>query len=143
MIKKIILFLGIASTMFFAGCYSKNITKTTKPNVSLTNTYFKALNLNGHKVEVIEKEAHIKFAEKGTLNGNLGCNAFFGSFKVNDKNISFENIGSTKMMCSNIKTEDEFIKVLQNTKTYEIKGEILSFFDEKGDEISSFKAIFF
>ena len=47
------------------------------------------------------------------------------------------------MMCPNMKTEDAFANVLQNTKTYEIKGETLNFFDEKGQKISTFEAVYF
>jgi putative lipoprotein len=143
MINKLILSASIAVSTLFVGCTTPNNNHAIKPNVSLTNTYFKALSLNGAKAEVFEREAHIKFEEKGVMNGYLGCNGFFGSFKTQDKNISFENVGSTKMMCPNMKTEDAFANVLQNTKTYEIKGETLNFFDEKGQKISTFEAVYF
>ena len=143
MINKLILSTSIAASVFFLGCTTPNTNEATKPNVSLTNTYFKALTLNGSKAEVFEREAHIKFEEKDVITGYLGCNSFFGSFTTQDKNISFENVGSTKMMCPNMKTEDAFANVLQNTKTYEIKGETLNFFDEKGQKISTFEAVYF
>lgn len=143
MINKLILSTSIATFVLFTGCTTPNTNETIKSDVPLTNTYFKALNLNGNKAEVFEREAHIKFEEKGAMSGYLGCNSFFGSFKTQDKNINFENIGSTKMMCPNMKTEDAFANVLQNTKTYEIKGETLNLFDEKGEKISTFQAVNF
>ena len=141
--NKLILSTSIAASVFFLGCTTPNTNETIKPNVSLTNTYFKALSLNGAKAEVFGKEAYIRFDTKDSITGNLGCNSFFGSFTTQDKNISFENVGSTKMMCPNMKTEDAFANVLQNTKTYEIKGETLNFFDEKGQKISTFEAVYF
>ena len=141
--NKLILSTSIAASVFFLGCTTPNTNETIKPNVSLTNTYFKALSLNGAKAEVFEKEAYIRFDTKDAITGYLGCNGFFGSFTTQDKNISFENVGSTKMMCPNMKTEDAFANVLQNTKTYEIKGETLNFFDEKGQKISTFEAVYF
>ena len=141
--NKLILSTSIAASVFFLGCTTPNTNETIKPNVSLTNTYFKALSLNGAKVEVFEKEAYIRFDTKDAITGYLGCNSFFGSFTTQDKNISFENVGSTKMMCPNMKTEDAFVNALQNTKTYEIKGETLNFFDEKGQKISTFEAVYF
>ncbi|MFA7084088.1 MAG: META domain-containing protein [Arcobacteraceae bacterium] len=143
MINKVILSVSIAAALFFVGCSTTNVKQTAKADVTLTNTYFKAVSLNGKKAEVFEKEPFIKFEAKGSVIGNLGCNSFFGSFKKQNKNISFENIGSTKMMCPNIKTEDAFAKVLQNVKTYEIRGESLTFFNEKDEEIATFKAIYF
>ena len=141
--NKLILSTSIAASVFFLGCTTPNTNETIKPNVSLTNTYFKALSLNGAKAEVFEKEAYIRFDTKDAITGYLGCNSFFGSFTTQDKNISFENVGSTKMMCPNMKTEDAFVNALQNTKTYEIKGETLNFFDEKGQKISTFEAVYF
>lgn len=141
--NKLILSTSIAASVFFLGCTTPNTNETIKPNVSLTNTYFKALSLNGAKAEVFGKEAYIRFDTKDSITGYLGCNSFFGSFTTQDKNISFENVGSTKMMCPNMKTEDAFANVLQNTKTYEIKGETLNFFDEKGQKISTFEAVYF
>ena len=141
--NKLILSTSIAASVFFLGCTTPNNNHVIKPNVSLTNTYFKALSLNGAKAEVFGKEAYIRFDTKDSITGYLGCNSFFGSFTTQDKNISFENVGSTKMMCPNMKTEDAFANVLQNTKTYEIKGETLNFFDEKGQKISTFEAVYF
>ncbi len=143
MINKLILSASIAVSTLFVGCTTPNNNHVIKPNVSLTNTYFKALSLNGAKAEVFEKEAYIRFDTKDAITGYLGCNSFFGSFTTQDKNISFENVGSTKMMCPNMKTEDAFVNALQNTKTYEIKGETLNFFDEKGQKISTFEAVYF
>lgn len=47
------------------------------------------------------------------------------------------------MMCHAIKTEDEFSKVLQNTKTYEIKEESLILFDKDKKEIAKFNVVYF
>lgn len=143
MINKFIFSVAIVTSLFFAGCSTTTISETAKPDVSLTNTYFKALSLNSKEAEVFDREPYIQFQTEGTLRGNLGCNSFFGSFTTEDKNISFLNIGSTKMMCPNIKTEDAFVEVLQKTKTYEIKGESLTFFNLNGEEIAVFKAIYF
>lgn len=143
--KNKIIFLGLLfSAVFFTACSTKTVeNNSTKPNVSFTNTYFKALSLNGKEIEVFDREPHIKFQEDGKVFGNLGCNRFFGSFTKENNSINFQGVASTKMMCPNIKTEDAFSKVLQNTKTYEIKEENMIFFDENKKEIAKFKAIFF
>lgn len=133
-------------TLLFTACAVKN-SENKKPNVTLTNTYFKAIVLNNKKVEVFQKEPFLKLEAKSKTDaqvvGALGCNNFFGTAKIKEEKISFNNLGSTKMMCPNIKTEDRFSKVLQNTRSYKIKGETLRFFDENKNEIAKFKAVYF
>ncbi|MDY0232647.1 MAG: META domain-containing protein [Sulfurimonas sp.] len=143
MIKKTILPLTFIATLFFTACATNTAKNSTKADVSLTNTYFKVLSLNHNEVEVFEREPYIQFKADGSVKGHLGCNNFFGSYKIEDKNIAFENIASTKMMCPNIKTEDAFTNVLQSVKTYEIKGETMIFSNTNGEEISVLKAIYF
>lgn len=145
MIKNInLLVLGFLSLFFVACSSNTNVQKEQlKPNVSLTNTYWKAISFFDKEVKVFRKEAHIKFQKDGRVIGNLGCNNFFGQFNQNDENIEFSKVASTKMMCPNIKTEDAFAKVLSGVKTFKIKGESMSFFDKENKEIASFKAVYF
>ena len=141
--NKFKLSVAIASALFFTACANNTLPREDKPDVSLTNTYWKAMVFYDTKVQVVRKEAHIKFDTNSRVHGVLGCNNFFGSFKKEDTNISFQHIGSTRMLCQNMKTEDTFSKVLKETKTYQIKGEVLYFFDKKGTTISTFNAVYF
>lgn len=143
---KYLLLITSLFALFFVACSSANIqkdTKNQKPNASLESTYWKAISLYDTEVKTIRKEAYIKFDKNGSINGVLGCNNFFGSFKINEDNITFSKIGSTRMMCQDMQTEANFSKVLQNTKKYKIKGETLNFFDDKDKKISTFKAVYF
>lgn len=143
MINKFTVGATLASTLFFTACSDESFLQTNKPDVSLTNTYWKAIVFYDKKVPVITKEVHIKFDKKLRINGVLGCNNFFGSYTKEDKHLSFSQIGSTRMMCQNIKTEDTFSKVLQETKKYKIEGKTLYLFDKNAKEISTFQAIYF
>lgn len=146
MLRKSMVFITLLLALFFTACNSINIQKEenlSKTNTSLENTYWKAVSLYDKEVEVVKDEAHIKFDKNGSLNGSLGCNNFFGNFQTDENSIVFKRLASTKMMCQNMQVEDSFLKVLQNTKKYKIKGETLSFFDEKNNEISTFKAVYF
>lgn len=137
--KRSIVFLAGLISIFFTAC--SVITIENNSSTTLTNSYFKAIILNGKNVEVFDKEPHIKFQDDGKVLGALGCNNFFGTYKKDKNEISFQSIASTKMMCHAIKTEDEFSKVLQDTKTYEIKEENLILFDKDKKEIAKFKAV--
>ena len=146
MLKKSLLLIIALIALFFSACNSANIQKdekVQKANVSLTNTYWKVISLYGEKVQISRKEAHIRFDKNSSVNGSLGCNNFFGSFKTDNENITFGNIASTRMMCQDMKTEDKFSKVFQDIKIYKIKGETLNFFDDKNKKISTFKAVYF
>jgi len=145
MLKKSILLITSLLALSFIACSSTSIQKEeiNKPNATLENTYWKAISFYDTDVKTVAKEAHIKFNEKGSINGNLGCNNFFGTYKIENDTISFSKVGSTRMMCQDMSTEDSFSKVFQDAKKYEIKGETLNFFDDKNINISTFKAVYF
>ena len=144
MIKNIKFSVLVCLSLFFLACSSNtNVEKSQKPNVSLINNYWKVISLYGEKVKISRKEAHIRFEEAGSTNGSLGCNNFFGAYNIDKENITFKNVASTRMMCQNMKTEDSFSKVFQDTRKYKIKGETLIFFDGTNKEIAKFKVVYF
>ncbi len=77
--------------------------------------------------------------EKERVFGNLGCNNFFGAYKLNKNSLEIGQVGSTMMMCQNMQTEQDFAKVLQDVKTYKIDKNSLVFFDENSKEIAKFR----
>lgn len=139
------IFLAGIISLFFTACSVSTVqnNSSNKPMATLTNIYFKAITLNDKEVEASRKEAHIKFQDDGKVFGSLGCNNFFGTYKRDKNEIAFQSIASTKMMCQNINTEDNFTKVLQDTKTYEIKEDTLIFFNKDEKEIAKFNAVYF
>ena len=126
----------------FVACSNADIQKDTS-NASLENTYWKAMSFYDTDIKATNKEAYINFEKNASVNGSLGCNNFFGTFKIDEKNISFSKMGSTRMLCKDMKTEYYFSKVLHDTKKYEIKGKTLNFFNDKDKKISTFKAVYF
>lgn len=146
MLKKTILLITSLLALSFIACSNTNIQEievVSKPNISLQNTYWKAISLYDKDVKTLEKEANINFNKNGTIHGILGCNRFFGNFKINKDNIKFEKLATTRMMCQDMQTENSFLKVLQNTQKYKIKGKTLNFFDDENNNISTFKAVYF
>lgn len=68
--------------------------------------------------------------KEARIYGNAGCNSFFGtivtdSTQANLNSISFDNMGSTKMLCENMELEDEFLMTLGLVQTIEYNGEEL------------------
>lgn len=71
--------------------------------------------------------------------GYDGCNNFHGNFELlNDNIITFNSIGSTKMMCSNMDLPSSYITALVNTKTFKLERKNLFFYDINENEILRF-----
>lgn len=64
--------------------------------------------------------------EEGKINGNSGCNNFFGKLEISGPEIDIKEMGSTKMFCSDV-PEDEFFNALDKVSGYKIKGDLLEF----------------
>jgi len=59
----------------------------------------------------------LTFTSTSTFSGTTDCNSFFGSYTDDGHNITFNEIGSTKMACENSQ-ETEFLNSLKNVKEY-------------------------
>ncbi len=70
--------------------------------------------------------------------GYDGCNNFHGNFELLDNSITFQSIGSTKMMCSNMELPSSYMTALENTKTFKLENDNLFFYDISGNEILRF-----
>lgn len=136
---KTVLF-ALVSSLLFSACNTKNIEeKNIVEKVVLENNKFQALELNNITVKNGEKVAFISFESDSKIHGNLGCNNFFGSYKVNKNELTLGQVGSTMMMCQNMDTERNFLDVLQNTKTYKLENNILELYNQNGENIARFR----
>lgn len=65
------------------------------------------------------------------INGNTGCNQFGGEISFKDNTIKIGNLMMTKMFCvETAALEQSFLNALERTKSYQINGKELLFFDE-------------
>jgi len=73
-------------------------------------------------------EAGLTFSEDGTVTGNSGCNGMGGNYKVEDDQITFDQIVSTLMACDEPRMDQEEAvhKVLTDTATFKIDGNTLT-----------------
>ena len=119
--KKVFMFTCLAAIFF--GCCSQ---KSAKQNFDLYGKPLTLTELDGKSVTFDDENrtATITFnKEESRVNGNLGCNRFFGSFEINDNSLKFSKLGATKMMCINsMEIEAGFSAALNATDSYEIKG---------------------
>ncbi len=64
----------------------------------------------------------VLFAVDGSINGNGGCNSFFGSLEKTDDGIAVGELGSSRMACPEAIMDREmaFMQSLQNAVHFEL-----------------------
>ncbi len=94
---------------------------------SLTNTYWKLVELNGKPVGEAEdgkrKEMFILLATKDNrVSGNAGCNGFGGTFNLGPGafRLSFSQMMRTQMACDVLDLENSYLSVLEQADSYYI-----------------------
>ena len=118
--------------------------ESMKPDVSLTNTYWKLVELNGAAVAPGEgKELHMILKGEDQVAGYAGCNQFTGSMTVTGDGLSVGPIASTRRMCQDVmEQESAFLQALENAQRYSIAGEDLAIEDANGEVTLRFAAVY-
>ena len=118
--------------------------ETMKPDVTLTNTYWKLVELNGAAVLPGEdKELHMILRGDDQVGGYAGCNQFTGSVTVTGDGLSFGPIASTRRMCAQaMQQEDAFLQALENARRFAISGEDLVIENASGEVTMRFAAVY-
>lgn len=82
------------------------------------------------------------FGEGGQLSGNVGCNSLGGAYTVRGSQITFEQIVSTMMACSEplMQQEGAVFSMLSGTVTFKIEGSTLAIYDKGGTNALRFVA---
>lgn len=123
--------------------------KTTKKGVSkdqypLVGTQWMLAALEGEDIGTdFALRPFITFDTNGNIQGNLGCNSFFGSYKVNKKQkMTLEFTGASKRLCQQMGVERHFLKVLKrDIVRYKIIGNELFLFAEEDEEVMRFTGV--
>ena len=67
------------------------------------------------------------------INGDAGCNSYFGSYNVSNFELTFSGVGSTKKLCqpaSIMKSEQEFLSALDNVGSYRLNNNVLTLYSK-------------
>ncbi len=103
-------------------------------HASLTDTYWKLLELDGEAVTTPEgmREAHVILASsESRAHGFAGCNNFFGGYQFDGDTLTFSAMGSTMMACpQGMDTEQAFLSALGQTTRFTISGQFLQIYTE-------------
>jgi len=113
-----------------------------KVRMQLTQQTWQLTSITNEKVtDKLSQRVNIRFDAEGKVSGQAPCNRYFATWQQNDRQLSIEKVGATKMACSYLQQEQAFFAQLAKVDNYEIKQTILLL--KQGDEILlSFKAAF-
>jgi len=133
------IFLVVCCCWFLTACKSTEPVLVKKPAVPLTNTYWKLAQLNGVAVENNSAdEIYIQLTKENSFKGFAGCNLIWGFYKLNEPQLRFTNINRTKTMCTKYTSENQLIKVLENSEAYIINDTHLQLLKLDGTIVAIF-----
>ena len=76
------------------------------------------------------------------VNGNLGCNSFFGSYELSGENrIKFSQVGSTMMMCQAMEVESKMKQALEQADSYYVQDNTLTLNRARMAPLAKFVAV--
>lgn len=121
-------FVALCMTGLLTAVTSCKTSSNTASSLSALNGEWKITEVNGQNITASDKdnEAFIGFdVEKKSMYGSTSCNRIFGQLDADTKtgDISFGNVGCTRMMCPDMKTEEQVLKAVNETKAFELKGD--------------------
>ena len=77
------------------------------------------------------------FGTDGKLTGSGGCNNYTANYTASGSNLTIDSPSSTMMTCTEVvnQQESEYLYLLENSSTYNIKGSTLTIKDSTGQTI--------
>ncbi|MAO08238.1 MAG: hypothetical protein CL596_05960, partial [Alteromonas sp.] len=126
--KKFILIL--LTTVLFISCDETKKVIDAAGNVQLSGTY-NVVTVGGETVQ--NNNPYITFtALDKAINGNTGCNSFFGKYTLDLYALSFMDIASTEKACDQpiMDVENAFLQALRNTGSYQIQDGVLTLYSK-------------
>lgn len=132
-IKSGMLGAAIGLAAFLAGC--------AVTEVPLKETVWVPCSLDAGVQLSSDGRAWFSINNENRLTGNGGVNRIMGSVSAaEDGKLVFNPPATTRMAGPDLPYETAFLKVLQDTRTYQLSGETLQLFDENGKLLATFKA---
>lgn len=128
--KNLFLTALIAFVLSSCGCNKKVCQQT----VDLTGTWVIVTAMD-KETKNGDKPATITFDGNGQVNGNATVNSFFGGYTLKGNNISFGNMGMTRMMGKSMDIEQAVNEALDNSATVEINGKKAKVMNKEGKTV--------
>jgi heat shock protein HslJ len=111
----------------------------------LENTYWKLTRLDGKPVmtPANAREAYVVLKAPNQLTGYAGCNRLGGRYSLKRGELSFRGAVMTRMACLvEQDTESKLMNALKDTSTWSIEGQYLHLFNDEGQQLARFEAVY-
>ncbi len=113
----------------------------------LSGTSWQVISYNNGKQAVVSvtlgTELTAQFGEDGELNGNAGCNDYFGPYDTNGNTISMGPLGATRKACEEpegvMEQETQYLQALETAATYKIDGNKMEMRTAEGSMAANFQ----
>ena len=120
---------------------------TEVPDVSLTDTYWKLVEIEGQEASLGagQLELHMVLTSDGhRVRGFSGCNRFTGSYERNGDRIQLAQLASTRMACVDadaMEQEQRFLNRLREAQRFTIHGDELAIYSGDAHLVLRFLAV--
>jgi len=126
-------YLFTLTLILFASCANNDESKTLEGNWEVTSIK-----------EMSSFEVPPNFLinlETKKITGFSGCNRFFGTITTQNNELSFSQMGGTKMACPDFTVENLFITTIPEVQSFSFKDNTLQFKSESDEVIMTMKPI--
>lgn len=141
-----LLVLSFSALLSIIGIFSTPVYASSHPDASLTNTYWKLLEINEQPASLgaENKELHMILTGDGSkVRGFSGCNRFMGSYKQDHSQIQFGPLAGTMMACmEGMEQEHNFLRTLESSERFTISGEKLTLYDADNKLTMRFESVY-
>ncbi len=129
---KVITFISAGAFMVISACIMQKESQTKQSELFGPKWSLKKIH-STDGIKDVSTKAFIRFnKEKNSAGGNGSCNSFGSTITIDNNNISFKDIFSTKMYCEEVQPiENEFLGDLQKVNHYEIRNSRLILYQDR------------
>ena len=128
--------LGVAAlaALMMAAC--ETVSEVTGPSYPYEGTAWVVEDIDGNGV-INFAQTRIAFADDGRVNGNGGCNTFFGSYQIAEDVVRFSPMATTQMLCEPAVFDQEvaFMNALDRVEAIRVEEGIMYMDDAEGATI--------
>lgn len=117
-------FMLLAIVLMAFGCKSGEKAETT---LTAQEWVLKSMTEKGTVVANPQELPTLLFSDSSRIAGSAGCNRFFGTYTIGEKDaLSIATKGMTMMFCPDMDFEDRYVKALNEIASYSIKAKELT-----------------
>jgi heat shock protein HslJ len=102
------------------------------PAVALEGTEWRLVDIGGQPApagaDTTRQPGFTLIAEGRKIQGSAGCNRMKGTYQLDGEKLKFGPVATTRMACPAMQTETAFLKALEATTRYEVKGSSLTLY---------------